>query len=115
MSFGRGAPEPVKKQVIQRRGAFRAIATCDMATLDKVMAEIGQTPRLASLCSAGRHARRFRAVQVVQDERKVKGQRAGKYRALSDSLAARWANCYNHQEVQLFRFLPWLLLSGIRL
>ena len=38
-------PEPLKKRVLQRPDAFRAFATCDDATLDKLMAEIGQTPR----------------------------------------------------------------------
>jgi transcriptional regulator with XRE-family HTH domain len=38
-------PEQVKKRVLQRPDAFCAFATCDDATLDKLMAEIGQTPR----------------------------------------------------------------------
>jgi transcriptional regulator with XRE-family HTH domain len=38
-------PEPVKKRVLQRPDAFRAFATCDDATLDKLMAEIGQEPK----------------------------------------------------------------------
>ena len=38
-------PEPVKKRFLQRPDAFCAFATCDDATLDKLMAEIGQTPR----------------------------------------------------------------------
>lgn len=38
-------PEPVKKRVLQRPDAFLAFATCDDATLDKLMVEIGQTPR----------------------------------------------------------------------
>lgn len=38
-------PEPVKKRVLQRPDAFCAFATCDDATLDKLMVEIGQTPR----------------------------------------------------------------------
>lgn len=37
-------PEPVKKRVLQRPDAFLAFATCDDATLDKLMTEIGQTP-----------------------------------------------------------------------
>jgi HTH-type transcriptional regulator, competence development regulator len=37
-------PEPVKKRVLQRPDAFLAFATCDDATLDKLMCEIGQTP-----------------------------------------------------------------------
>src|SRR4029077_21139299 len=37
-------PETVKKRVLQRPDAFRAFATCDDATLDKLMSEIGQTP-----------------------------------------------------------------------
>lgn len=37
-------PEPVKKRVLQRPDAFLAFATCNDATLDKLMAEIGQTP-----------------------------------------------------------------------
>lgn len=37
-------PEPVKKRFLQRPDAFRAFAKCDDATLDKLMAEIGQTP-----------------------------------------------------------------------
>lgn len=38
-------PEPVRKRILQRPDAFIAFATCDDATLDKLMAEIGQTPR----------------------------------------------------------------------
>ena len=38
-------PEPVKKRVLQRPDAFLAFASCDDATLDKLMVEIGQTPR----------------------------------------------------------------------
>ena len=38
-------PEPVKKRFLQRPDAFLAFTTCDDATLDKLMAEIGQTPR----------------------------------------------------------------------
>lgn len=38
-------PEPVKKRFLQRPDAFRAFATCDDAILDKLMVEIGQTPR----------------------------------------------------------------------
>lgn len=38
-------PEPVKKRCLQRPDAFRAFASCDDATLDKLMAEIGKTPK----------------------------------------------------------------------
>jgi len=38
-------PEPVKKRFFQRPDVFRAIANCDDATLDKLMAEIGQKPK----------------------------------------------------------------------
>ena len=38
-------PEPVKKRVLQRPDAFCAFASCDDATLDKLMGEIGKTPR----------------------------------------------------------------------
>jgi transcriptional regulator with XRE-family HTH domain len=38
-------PEPVKKRFLQRPDAFCAFATCDDATLDKLMVEIGQVPR----------------------------------------------------------------------
>ena len=38
-------PEPVKKRVLQRPDAFLAFAACDDATLDKLMGEIGKTPR----------------------------------------------------------------------
>jgi transcriptional regulator with XRE-family HTH domain len=38
-------PEPMKKRFLQRPDAFCAFATCDDATLDKLMVEIGQTPR----------------------------------------------------------------------
>ena len=37
-------PAPVKKRVLQRPDAFCAFATCDDATLDRLMTEIGQTP-----------------------------------------------------------------------
>lgn len=37
-------PEPVKKRFLQRPDAFCAFATCDDATLDKLMIQIGQTP-----------------------------------------------------------------------
>ena len=39
-------PEQVKRRFFQRPDAFRAFASCDDATLDKFMAEIGQKPRL---------------------------------------------------------------------
>ena len=38
-------PEPVKKRVLQRPDAFLAFATCDDATLDKLMFQIGQAPK----------------------------------------------------------------------
>jgi transcriptional regulator with XRE-family HTH domain len=38
-------PEPVKKRFLQRPDAFRAFATCDDATLDKLMAQIGKAPK----------------------------------------------------------------------
>ena len=38
-------PEPVKKRFLQRPDAFRAFATCDDATLDKLMVQIGQAPK----------------------------------------------------------------------
>lgn len=38
-------PEPVKKRFLQRPDAFCVFATCDDVTLDKLMCEIGQTPR----------------------------------------------------------------------
>jgi transcriptional regulator with XRE-family HTH domain len=38
-------PEPVKKRVLQRPDAFCAFATCDDATLDRLMTQIGQPPR----------------------------------------------------------------------
>lgn len=38
-------PEPVKKRFLQRPDAFRAFASCDDVTLDKLMAEIGHTPK----------------------------------------------------------------------
>src|SRR5271155_721442 len=38
-------PEPVKKRVLQRPDAFRAFATCDDATLDRLMVQIGQAPK----------------------------------------------------------------------
>ena len=37
-------PESVKKRFLQRPDAFRAFATCDDATLDKLMIEIGKKP-----------------------------------------------------------------------
>src|ERR1019366_8665139 len=39
-------PEPVKKRVLQRPDAFRAFATCDDATLDKLMVQIGKAPKV---------------------------------------------------------------------
>lgn len=41
-------PEPVKARVLQRPDAFRAFAACDDKTLDKLMAEIGETPTAKS-------------------------------------------------------------------
>jgi transcriptional regulator with XRE-family HTH domain len=38
-------PEPVKKRFLQRPDAIRAFATCDFATLDKLMVELGELPR----------------------------------------------------------------------
>ena len=38
-------PEPVKKRFLQRPDAFCAFATCDDATLDKLMTQIGQSPK----------------------------------------------------------------------
>jgi transcriptional regulator with XRE-family HTH domain len=38
-------PEPVKRRILQRPDAFRAFATCDDATLDKLMVQIGQPPQ----------------------------------------------------------------------
>ena len=38
-------PEPVKKRFLQRPDAFRAFATCDDATLDKLMVQIGKAPK----------------------------------------------------------------------
>ena len=38
-------PEPVRARVLQRPDAFLAFADCDDKTLDKLMAEIGQTPK----------------------------------------------------------------------
>jgi transcriptional regulator with XRE-family HTH domain len=38
-------PEPIHKRVLQRPDAFRAFANCDDRTLDKLMAQIAQSPR----------------------------------------------------------------------
>ena len=38
-------PEPVKKRFLQRPDAFRAFAACDDETLDKLMTEIGKSPK----------------------------------------------------------------------
>src|SRR4051794_13490658 len=43
--LARRIPEPVKKRVLQRPDAFCAFAGCDDETLDKLMTEIGKTPR----------------------------------------------------------------------
>ena len=37
-------PEPLKQRFLQRPDAFRAFATCDDKTLDKLMTEIGEKP-----------------------------------------------------------------------
>lgn len=39
-------PELVKKRVLQRPDAFCAFSACDDATLDKLMVQIGQVPKL---------------------------------------------------------------------
>lgn len=41
-------PELVRKRVLQRSDAFLAFAECDDKTLDKLMTEIGQTPKSKS-------------------------------------------------------------------
>ena len=38
-------PAPLKKRLLQRPDAFCAFATCDDATLDKLMVQIGQAPK----------------------------------------------------------------------
>lgn len=38
-------PKQVERRVLQRPDAFCAFATCDDATLDELMIEIGQTPK----------------------------------------------------------------------
>jgi len=45
MILAKKVPEPVKKRFLQRPDAFRAFASCDDATLDKLMNEIGKTPK----------------------------------------------------------------------
>lgn len=37
-------PEPIQKRVLQRPDAFRAFATCDDKTLDRLMTQIGRSP-----------------------------------------------------------------------
>jgi transcriptional regulator with XRE-family HTH domain len=37
-------PDPLKQRFLQRPDAFRAFATCDDKTLDKLMAQIGRSP-----------------------------------------------------------------------
>lgn len=37
-------PEPIRKRVLQRPDAFRAFATCDDETLDRLMVAVGQSP-----------------------------------------------------------------------
>jgi transcriptional regulator with XRE-family HTH domain len=39
-------PQPVRKRVLQRPDAFLAFAACDDETLDKLMTEIGQKPKV---------------------------------------------------------------------
>lgn len=41
-------PEPVRKRVLQRPDAFLAFAACDDETLDKLMTEIGQKPKVSN-------------------------------------------------------------------
>ena len=38
-------PERIQKRVLQRPDAFSALAECDDETLDKLMTQIGQTPK----------------------------------------------------------------------
>lgn len=38
-------PEPVRRRILQRPDAFLALAACDDATLDRLVAEIGYTPK----------------------------------------------------------------------
>ena len=38
-------PSPLKKRFLQRPDAFQAFATCDDATLDKLMVQIGKAPK----------------------------------------------------------------------
>ena len=38
-------PERIRKRVIQRPDVFGALANCDDKTLDKVLGQIGKTPR----------------------------------------------------------------------
>jgi transcriptional regulator with XRE-family HTH domain len=37
-------PDKIRRRVVQRPDAFRAFATCDDDTLDRLMVEIGQAP-----------------------------------------------------------------------
>lgn len=37
-------PVPIHKRVLQRPDAFRAFATCDDKTLDRLMTQIGRSP-----------------------------------------------------------------------
>ena len=37
-------PKPIHKRVLQRPDAFRAFATCDDKTLDRLMSQIGESP-----------------------------------------------------------------------
>ena len=45
MLLAKRIPEPVKRRVLQRPDAFLAFASCDDATLERLMVEIGQTPK----------------------------------------------------------------------
>lgn len=38
-------PEPIRQRVLERPDVFRALATCDDKTLDRVMTEIGHAAR----------------------------------------------------------------------
>ena len=38
-------PERIKRRVLQRPDVFGAFATCDDATLDRLMVQIGQAPK----------------------------------------------------------------------
>lgn len=51
-------PEPVKERFLQRPDAFLAFAACDDGTLDRLMVEIGQTPKGRNAIPIGRTAGR---------------------------------------------------------